>query len=126
MPAILTLDSKLKLAQIRHRLGSQSPLLRVTRWRILPECELKSLIQRFATRERSCFRRGDPGSQWRRKRLRAVCVYESRFGEAPEIFKQYTLLNMTSYYYADGVYVWPRLAQHAVEVERPAADGLVT
>jgi hypothetical protein len=114
------LGSKLKLVQIRHRLGSRSPLLRATQWRILKQQELKSLIQRFATRERKCFRHGRPGSQWRRKRLSAVHVYTSRFGEVPAIFKQYRLPDMTSYYYAGGAYVWPRATQHTLEAERPA------
>jgi hypothetical protein len=99
----------LRKKRFNYFLREGSDLLKVTVWRRLPGRQLKSLIQRFATKEARCSRycAGRYVFLWRRRRLAAVSEYERRFGEVPGIFKGRKLPPLKSYYMKDGVYVWP-------------------
>jgi hypothetical protein len=91
----------------KHDLGLGSVLLREAYWRNATQYELKGLIKRFATRENLSRRRGKPSYLWRKRRLGAVAVYESRFERVPAVLRSHYLAPMRSYYVHTGRYVWP-------------------
>ena len=66
-----------------------------------------NLIKRFATRENRSRQHGKPTFRWRRRRLRAVGVFERRFERVPEVFRNHQLPKMKSYYMHEGKYIWP-------------------
>ena len=105
----------MKVAQEAFRLKSGSVLLRRSTWIRLDESRLKPLIQRFATRERSRLRYdGVTGFAWKQRRLRAVDVFEARFGPAPPLFRHRGFLpRLRSYYTGGGEYLWPRRSSSA-------------
>lgn len=50
-------------------------------WQYLPQRQLRTLIHRFATKEAAKFKLGSPEFYlWRVRRLKAVAVFEKRFG----------------------------------------------
>jgi hypothetical protein len=106
-------------SSLKYRLGHGSSLLRPATWRAMERNALKALIQRFSTRESLCYRKGKPGALWRRRRLAAIVVFESRFGPAPTFFTQFTLPRFSSFYVHKGQYLWPSTAQPVT-----AANGL--
>ncbi|MDV2963097.1 hypothetical protein RU080_15245, partial [Shewanella algae] len=58
-----------------------SPLLRVFVWQNLPQRQLRTLIHRFATKEAAKLKQGSSEFYvWRVRRLKAVAVFEKRFG----------------------------------------------
>ena len=98
----------INLKQIKYKLNSGSSLLRVAEWESISDRQLKSLIQRFATREAKLMAKGRPSfNVWRNRRLKAVEVFEQRFVEVPEIFKKWKMPMLKSYYINDGKYIWP-------------------
>lgn len=77
-------------------------------WQNLPQRQLKTLIHRFATKEAAKLRLGSPEFYiWRVRRLRAVAVFEKRFGGVPATFKARKMAVLKSYYINNGVYLWP-------------------
>jgi len=44
---------------------------------------------------------------WRTRRLKAVAIFEKRFGGVPTIFKKRKMLVLKSYYINNGIYLWP-------------------
>lgn len=91
-----------------YKLGKGSQLFKVLVLREINQLQLKSLIQRFATREAKAIRTRGSFFLWRVRRLRAVAIYEKRFGGVPEIFKTRKLPILKSYYLTNGIYIWPR------------------
>jgi hypothetical protein len=91
----------------KHALFAGTQFLRATYWMRAPQCHLKSLIKRFATRENVRRREGRPSYPWRKRRLEAVAVYEKRFERTPDIFRGRMLPRMRSCYVQDGRYLWP-------------------
>ncbi|HAO31448.1 MAG TPA: hypothetical protein DCQ84_00640 [Candidatus Competibacteraceae bacterium] len=87
-------------------MNTGSVLLTTVFWQKTNASRLKSLIQRFATRERNCFAKAKPSFLWRNRRLAAVTVFRKRFGPVPEIFTRHKLPKQDSYYIKDGEYVW--------------------
>jgi len=108
-PQLHRLGVKVKFSRIAYWLNPGSPLRRAGTWKILPKRDLKALIQRFATREAKASRNTEPAFVWRRKRLEAVAVHESRFEVVPELFKRRTLPKLKSYYMYKGQYLWSLL-----------------
>ena len=77
-------------------------------WQKIPQNQLKTLIRRFAIREAGNLSVGRPEfGLWRVRRLRAVNIYEKRFGCVPELFKQRKMPVLKSYYVINGEYIWP-------------------
>ena len=92
----------------KWKLKKGSELLRVVTWQKIPQKQLKTLIHRFATREAGNLNVGRPEfGLWRVRRLRAVNVYEKRFGGVPEIFKKRKMPVLKSYYVINCKYIWP-------------------
>lgn len=91
-----------------YKLGKESKLFKVLVLKEIHQLQLKSLIHRFATREAKAIRSGDSFYLWRVRRLRAVGIYENRFGGVPDLFKARKLPVLKSYYVNNGVYIWPR------------------
>lgn len=87
-------------------------LLTVKYWQETTAAELKSLIQRFSTRERNCVTAAKPSFVWRDRRLEAVSIFQQRFGSVPEVFTHHKLPVMPSYYMKAGEYIWRLKAQH--------------
>ena len=83
-------------------------MLRVFVWQNLPQRQLRTLIHRFATKEAAKLKHGSPEFYvWRVRRLKAVAVFEKRFGGVPAIFKMHKMTVLKSYYINNGVYLWP-------------------
>jgi hypothetical protein len=101
----------------KYALEAGSPLLRSTYWASAAPNELKGLIKRFATREEQCRSKGISTYPWRRRRLSAVAVYESRFEQVPDIFRKRELPRMRSYYVHNAKYVWPERGEPGRPVE---------
>ena len=102
-----TEDIEIKISNLKYKLRPGSALLKVSTWQTLSQRELKSLIQRFSTRESSAVRKCDPKFYfWRLCRFKAVEVYEKRFSETPKIFKSWKLPLLKSYYVKDDQYIW--------------------
>jgi hypothetical protein len=101
----------------KYALGSGSQLLSSVYWARAAQNELKGLIKRFATREAQCRGEGISVFPWRRRRLGAVAVYESRFEQVPDIFRKHQLPRMRSYYVHDAKYVWPERGEPGRPVE---------
>ncbi len=98
----------INLKQIKYNLNSGSSLLRVAEWESISNRQLKSLIQRFATREAKLMAKGKPSfNVWRNRRLKAVEIFEQRFVKTPEIFKLWKMPILKSYYISNGKYIWP-------------------
>ena len=108
-------------SHIKYRLEIGSSLLRVVTWERKERDPLKTLIQRFTTRESKCSAKAKPTYRWRRKRLAAIAVFERRYGPAPELFTRYKLPRLKSYYKANGVLLWPRIAQQGAPGDAPKA-----
>ena len=90
------------------KLEKGSRLLRVSVWQNLPQRQLKTLIHRFATKEAARLKLGDREfNVWRVRRLKAVAVFEKRFGGVPPIFKMRKMPVLKSYYITNGIYLWP-------------------
>lgn len=85
----------------------------------MPPRQLKSLIQRFSTKEVSSIRNHKPFYVWRVKRLAAVAVFEKRFGEGSvsEIFKLRKLPILDSYYVSKGEYIWSEKALSKLSIK---------
>ena len=114
----------MKFSSIKYQLKPGSSLLKVNTWKSLARLELKSLIQRFATRENKCYKNAKPGGAlWRRRRLTALAIYASRFGQPPAFFRQRKLPNLRSYYVFNGEYLWPSNAQPIVQEGLPQKRG---
>ncbi len=109
--------SPINIRRLDYKLGKESQLLKVAVLRQLPQLQLKSLIHRFATREAKAIRNGGRFYLWRIRRLRAVDIYENRFGGVPYIFKSRKLPALKSYYINNGVYLWrrPRYSENDVK-----------
>lgn len=89
-------------------LEESSPLLRVYVWQNLPQMQLKTLIHRFATKEAAKLKLGRREFYiWRIRRLKAVSVFEKRFGGVPAVFKMRKMTVLKSYHINNGVYLWP-------------------
>jgi hypothetical protein len=101
----------------KYALGAGSSLLRAAYWTTAAQNELKGLIKRFATREENCRRKGASTFHWRRRRLGAVAVYESRFEQVPDIFRKRQLPRLRSYYVHDAKYVWPERGEPGKPVQ---------
>ena len=98
----------INLKQLQYKLNLGSSLLRVTEWESISNRQLKSLIQRFATREAKLMSKGKPSfNVWRNRRLKAVEIFEQRFVKTPEIFKLWKMPTLKSYYINNGKYIWP-------------------
>ncbi|QHD55766.1 hypothetical protein GM320_13745 [Shewanella algae] len=83
-------------------------MLRVFVWQNLPQRQLRTLIHRFATKEAAKLKQGSSEFYvWRVRRLKAVAVFEKRFGGVPAIFKMRKMTVLKSYYINNGVYLWP-------------------
>ena len=99
---------EINIRKIDYKLGKESQLFKVLVLNQIHQLLLKSMIQRFATREASAIRKGNAFYLWRVRRLRAAEIYEKRFGGVPTLFKSRKLPALRSYYINNGVYVWPR------------------
>lgn len=83
-------------------------MLRVFVWQNLPQRQLRTLIHRFATKEAAKLKQGSREFYvWRVRRLKAVAVFDKRFGGVPAIFKMHKMTVLKSYYINNGVYLWP-------------------
>lgn len=83
-------------------------MLRVFVWQNLPQRQLRTLIHRFATKEAAKLKQGSSEFYvWRVRRLKAVAVFEKRFGGVPAIFKMRKMTVLKSYYMNNGFYLWP-------------------
>ena len=77
-------------------------------WQSLPQRQLKTLIHRFATKEAARLRLGNREfNLWRTRRLKAVAIFEKRFGGVPTMFKLRKMPVLKSYYIINGIYLWP-------------------
>ena len=101
----------------KHALGPGSELLREAYWRAATQIELQGLIKRFATRENQSRRAGKPAYLWRCRRLRAVAIFEARFGPVPSVLRARRLAPQRSYYVHKGRYVWPERGEPGKPVE---------
>lgn len=77
---------KINIRKSDYKLGKKSQFFKVLVLNQINQLPLKSMIQRFSTREASAIRRGNGFYLWRVRRLRAVEIYEKRFGGVPGLF----------------------------------------
>src|SRR5678816_1925280 len=103
----MSAQGRMSSARRKYALLAGSELLRATYWARAAQNELKGLIKRFATREDNCRRKGAPTFRWRKHRLEAVSIYETRFERVPDVFRSHRLPRMASYYVHEGKYIWP-------------------
>jgi len=68
--------------------------------------ELRALVIRFASIERSYASKGRPNLIWKRRRLGAIQVFERNFGTVPSLFKG-VLPRRGSFYEHAGGPPWP-------------------